>query len=231
MPKSQTDYFWTDAGQAQERINHCVILYDDMPFFVESIDGGYDDGIPSAMITPCGASSSTKSQMSRKMLNSPKFRKFRDLPRIGWTNLVENAKYGAVFLCRINARTRVHGLSTNNVSVKYISAADGIDPSVQAAPINFGHVRLDRGFVDSHRGEFPSLDKVLANIQENSGIAFSTKFCVIRDYNGLRWLYRNTEKVGIFTGADTLNLISRHAYLREEIMEDKVFTINTIREF
>lgn len=230
MPKSQTDYFWTDAGQAQERINHCVILYDDTPFYVESIDGGYDDGVPRAMLSSCG-NYTNKSNLVRKQLNSPKFKKFRELPRIGWTNLVDHAKYGVVFLSRVNTRTRVHGLSTNNVMAKYVTASDGNDPAIVTAPINFGHVRTDRGFVDAHRGKFPSLDKILANIQENSGIAFSTKFCVIRDYNGLRWLYRNTDKVGIFTGADTLNLISRHAYLREEIMDDPAFTVNTIREF
>jgi hypothetical protein len=90
---------------------------------------------------------------------------------------------------------------------------------------------FDKGFCDSHNRKFPSLEKILANIKPGTSIAFSPLFCVVRAGDGLRWMYRETERIGIFTGVDTLNLISKYAYLREEIMNDDLFTLNNLREF
>lgn len=223
---AKTDYFWTDLDQAQQRLNNSVVLYDDQPVYIEEIRGGYEDNVPRAFINPCDDQSVRKS----KMLNSPKFKKFRELPKLGWMNSV-NPKVDAVYLSRRTSTTRVHGLNAENVIVQNFQKTPGVNAKLAGGVYTFRNFNFDKGFCDAHNNVFPSLEKILDKIPENAAIAYSRLFAVVRDNDGIRWLYRGPEKVGIFTGVDTLNLLSKHAYLREEIMEDKAFTLNTIREF
>jgi hypothetical protein len=224
-----SEYFWTDMGQADERLRNTVILYDNSPVLVEAILSGdnYDDKIHRISIRDC---SNRNSGTSRKTMNSPKFKKFRELPKLGWMNS-DTFELGAMFISRNTARTRLHGLSDTNTRLANIryNTQDGFP--VFCYDYRFMNFIYDSGFVNAHKGIYPSLDKILANIKECSSIAYNRNYCVIRDGTGIRWLYRGLDRVGMFTGADTLCILKKFSYLREEIMEDKSFTLNTIREF
>lgn len=232
---SKTDIFWTDYVQAQERLANTVILYDNNPVYVEGCapgDPGAMDNpdIPRAQIRDLGVlKASTKS--SRKILNSPKFERFRRLPNLGWCNMVANPKTGPLFLSRRPvAGSRLHGLANANTRVEnFVLNGDAF--FLDGGGYNLMNVVYDQGFTDMHHGRYPTLGAVLANIKENSGIAYSLDFCVWRDTVGIRWLFHKTNKIGIFTGVDTLNLFTKFAYLRETIMQDEAFTLNNIREF
>lgn len=224
---SKTDFFWTDVQQALERIGRSVVLYDNQPYYVETVED-HADGTPRARVRPCG---DPEAKGDRKMLNSPKFQRFRELPNLGWMNNVGN-KHGAMFLARRTMTTRVHGLNSNNIHCHaFIHNPNADLPILRPGDHTFANVMFNEGFVDCHNDKFPALTKILAIIKENTSIAFSRKFCVLRDATGLRWMYRNTDRVGIFTGVDTLNLISKYGYLREEIMSDPAFTLDNLREF
>lgn len=217
-----SSFFWTDAQQAQERLQNSVILYDDIPHYVSAVEAG-SEGIPRLYLAECSPARTA----SRKMSNSPKFKRFRELPKLGWMN----SATGAALIERAAATTRVHGLTRANVSIlSFRKNAAGRSP-LMTGQYSFDSLMYDKGFCDSHQGNFPSLDKILQNIVEESAIAYSRLFCVYRDEVGLRWLYRNKEAVGVFTGTDTLMLLSKFSFLREEIMDDKAFTLNNIREF
>lgn len=231
---AKSDIFWTDATQAQERLASTVILYDNEPVYVDGIVAANreDDNptIPRAQIRQCGvAKSSIKS--SRKILNSPKFERFRKLPNIGWMNMVANPKTGPLFVSRRPvAGSRLHGLANANIRVENF-VVNGDNFFLDGGGYNLGNIMYDQGFCDMHHGRYPTLAAVLANIKEGTGIAYSRDFCVWRDAVGIRWLFHKTNKVGIFTGVDTLNLFTKFSYLRETIMEDSAFTLNNIREF
>jgi hypothetical protein len=224
------DYFWTDFAQATERLNHSVVLYDNEPVYVRELIGPdeFDDGIPRAVVINCAT---PREPAQRKMLNSPHFRRFRELPKLGWMNTTKSS-IGSVFLARRVATTRVHGLTNGNVTMsKFLGTPDGSFTIQNGREFAFTDTVLDKAFAEMHHGRYPTLAGILANIREGTAIAYGRKFCVVRDQIGIRWLYRDTDRVGIFTGADTLNIISKFAYLREEIMADEAFTLNTIREF
>ena len=231
---AKSDIFWTDATQAQERLVSTVILYDNEPVYVDGIvQANRDDDsptIPRAQIRQCGvAKLSVKS--SRKILNSPKFERFRKLPNIGWLNMVANPKTGPLFVSRRPvAGSRLHGLANANIRVENF-VVNGDNFFLDGGGYNLGNIMYDQGFCDMHHGRYPTLAAVLANIKEGTGIAYSLDFCVWRDAVGIRWLFHKTNKVGIFTGVDTLNLFTKFSYLRETIMDDPAFTLNNIREF
>lgn len=226
---SKSTFFWTDLQQAQERLSGTVVLYDNFPVHISQIEGA-DDGVPRAYINQCGAEGRGETPL-RKRLDSPKFSRFRELPKLGWANSLGEKPY-AVLLSRNIRNSRSHGLSNNNVTL-LVSSFDPSNHLFSLTPvgITFDRFMYNDGFVALHKGQYPSLEKTLMSIGERRSIAFSPIFAVLRDRNGLRWLYRKEEPIGVFTGVDSLNLFTSKSYLREEIMDDPLFTINTIREF
>lgn len=225
---SKRDMFWTDTQQARERLQNSVVMYDGEPVYVENIQNGedFDDLIPRASIYFC----KEPKKRLRKKLDSPKFKKFRELPPLGF--MLSNNNSRCLFMYRTSNRTRIHGLSQRNVSVLAFNPESGANEYfLRRDEYNFSSIYFDPGFVAACESSFPSLSKILLNIKELSALPYSHKFAVYRDSIGIRWLYRNSERVGFFSGADTLNLLEKTAFYREEIMEDPLFTLNNIREY
>lgn len=213
----KTDFFWTDTRQASERLEGCIILYDDYPVYIRGVTS-HDDGHTRAMVEYLDGTQKT----SRKKLNSPLFERFRRLPNIGWIN---NPKYGAMFVSRIPSRIRQHGLISSNVSVR------SFDSNIlTGAPLGLFDLAKTSFFADMHKGKYPSLEDVLKNINNNTAFAVSRKYCVRQDTDGLTWLYREDTRVGIISGEELL-LIKGKAFLVEEIMESPELTFDIIKEF
>lgn len=220
----KSTYFWTDVEQATERLLNTVVLYENKPVYIQTIEANAD-GIPRAIIYECKDKTKTP---SRKMLNSPHFARFRDLPTLGWVNRSSGTP---IFLARRTMTARIHGLSGANVTCTGFQFNEEQTPAVVPGADRFPNLMFDTGFVQCHDGEYPSLDSVLSRIKPGTAIAVTNVFCVARDRDGVRWLYRDLQRVGIFTGNNTLNLISRYLYLREEIQACKAMTMDVIQEF
>jgi hypothetical protein len=213
--------FWADTEQAQERLTNSFVLYDDTPAYVIEVTGGFGDGIPRASLY-LGSSR----EATRKRLDSPKFGKFRNLPKLGFMNNPEKGR--AYLIRRIAARTRTHGLSDNNIRVTTFHPQSN---SFDRPDTRFSTLARGENFLALHKGVYPNLSQILTVLANGSSMAFARKYLVARDTDGLRWLYRETDKIGLFTGADTLNLFTRFSFCREELMEEPTFDINTIQEF
>lgn len=226
------DIFWTDHRQAQERLNESVVMYDGKPAYIQRVyaPGDYeeDEHVRAKVIF----SGEGKTEGKRKRLDSPKWNRFRELPKLGF--MYYSAGNKTLFLERITTRSRTHGLSSNNTristfhTIPLTGSEYGISPS---GDLRFSRVVLDKGFLASSQNEFPSLNNVLLNVAENSALPYSRHFAVFRDSIGLRWLYRKTERIGFFSGADTLNLLKKTSFYKEEIMNDPLFTLNQIKEY
>lgn len=220
--------FWTDARQAQERIQNTFLMYDDAPVQVMAVRDAagyeYEDGIDRIEYDEPG-----KGRKLAKM-DDEKWKKFRVLPPLGWVNYASpDERYiGAVYLSRTSRNTRQHGLNSQNVTVYdfFHWATFGKSQVVEAQ-----HIFSSEGYRECCAGEYPPLEDILAHIKEETAVAFSNRFAVYRCADGVRWLYRKRTRVGLFTGADTLSLFPKLGFYREEIMEDKLFTLNKIQEF
>ena len=213
------DQFWTDAGQASERLTNCYILYNDLPVYVERVrEGG--DGVAVASVYDHEAK---KLQLS---LNDPGFHRFRKLPPLGWINT--KRPHCAAYLARRPRRTRQHGLSEDNLTVDVIHNSTG---ALQRAGYEISTYIKDPGYLLCCKKEYPTLDDILNCVKEDTALAVSPLYAVFRDNLGLRWLYRGTERIGLFSGADTLTLINTFAYLKEELTDASEITVKNIQEF
>lgn len=217
------DIYWTDTQQAIERLSGTVVMYDNVPSLIHTIIEGnnFEDGIPRVSLQM-----SSDGSLKRKTLSSPKFNKFKTLPVLGWFNSSEG---NCIHLSRKVIRTRTHGLANNNTKLSSFSRIH--EYAITPLERNISNICFDAGFVEANNGSYPALIDILSNILEGTAIAYSPRYAVYRDTLGLRWLYRDLQRIGVFTGSDTLNILSKFAYRTEEIMEDPSFTLKNIREY
>lgn len=234
-PFNPKDMFWTDYQQANERLSGTVVLYDNEPVLIESVRSGdhYNDAVPRAIIRPI-KKGGVESEGKRKRLDSPKFNKYRDLPALGFINPRETRK--AIFLSRKIIRSRQHGLSNANVTGVSFAYHGRVDPgrdeyfTMALGAFSFEAWFYSEELTKMFNNEYPALNEILAKIEERDFIAYSRNFAVYCDTLGIKWLYRQGERIGFFTSNSCLTLLRKFRPYREEITEDKFFTIDTIAE-
>lgn len=229
MAKLTNPSFWTDAAQAQERLCTSYVMLGDIPVRVEAIRDKHEYGYEKDKVYVAYPPQHRSDEMLIDM-DDERWNKFRSLPPLGWVNYHGTRLIGAVYLSRTARNTRQHGLNSNNVTAYDFQSEAGGQLS-RSGNITADYVFQSEGYLESIRGEYPSLEEILANIKEGTSIAYSPKFAVYRCEDGVRWLYRKRNRVGMFIGADTLSLFPRLGFYREEIQDDKAFTLNQIQEF
>lgn len=217
---SKSPFFWVDAQQARDRLSGTYIRHKDDVVLVEEINISPDGVTPLATVNrfPTGVREDIR-------LDDPGFFRFRKLPPMGWVNTL-TAK-AALFLERRPVRRTSHGLNDNNVAVGQTSPG-GI---VTFRDYRYRHVAPDPGYREAMVSNFPTLDEALSVVREDSTIAISLLYAIYRDPSGVRWLLRRTQKVGLFPNNDTIVLLGKNSYLREELVESPQITVKNIQSF
>ncbi len=215
QPKPQ---FWEDTVQANERLSNTVILYGTDPFYAMQVDAR--GSIQGNLYTKDGAV--TKALK----MDDPNFHRFRKLPPLGWVNSIIDKQ--AMFLDRTPTRSRLHGLHDQAVVISGIHSESG---STYRTDNRITRFVADKGYLEACHGIRPALNEVLLRIRSSTAISISEKYAVLRDNSGMRWLYRNLNKIGLFVGANTLMLLEGKGFYREELQSDPAITIANIREF
>lgn len=218
--------FWTDVNQAQERLTNTAVNYDGKPAIIEEV---YTDRNGEPKATALLASTKNRVRLS---LSDEKWNNFRDLPRLGWFNYVsaERGSINPMFIERRAVNARTHGLTTNNTNT-YSTNALGLEKDRYNHL--FEYLRND-GYLETADSEesFPKLSAVLMSLDESpGGVAFSRKFCVIVTEEGVKWLFRKTNRIGFFTGTDSLNLFPKNGFYKEELQACPNFDIANVKEF
>lgn len=217
----KTEYFWTDRDQANERLAGSFVLYNDCPVYIHEIRSRRGD--PSAITTKYPAGVAEEISLSDKG-----FHRFRVPLPIGWVNNTHTKQ--AYFLERRPIRSRQHGFSRNNILVKEIAMHRGL-ALLPSGEISFETIAKDVQYQAAVTGNYPDIAEVLNRIRAGTTIAFCNTMAVGRDDLGLRWLYVEQDRVGLFVDNDTLLLIDRFSYLKEQIAETPAFKISNIKEF
>lgn len=210
---------WVDFQQANERLGNTTILYNQYPFLVAGC-GPSTNGVPLISGTVYNRTPHTVQSVA----TDPAFHRFRKFPPTGWVNSVQVGS--AVLVERIPTRSRSHGFNDNNIRLCYWR-----DDCIRGLDERYSRFMRDSGYLEACENVRPTLDEVLAMIRSDTCISISNKFAIARDSNGMRWLYRNAKRIGLFIGADTLILLEGMQFYREELQLDPVITIRNVREF
>lgn len=214
-----SDDFWENLEQARERLSGCYIMYGNEIVYVEDVHAK-SNGLTARIYDAARINPSRLVKLS-----DPAFKSFREIPPLGWTNIVGGTKPNAVFMERVPVRQRTHGLSNNNVTVKDNST--GLVG--RSREYNFTSVVTNKGYEGTIEGKYPSLEEVLQKLPRDSLAAVSSRYAVQEDSPGMKWFYRNSERVGMISGENLL-LFKGFLYLLEELQEAKEITFKDVRE-
>ena len=216
----KTEFFWTDQQQADERLRGSYILHNDSVVHIQEIQS--NRGNPRAVVLRYPGNTA-----EHILLSDPGFNRFRKPLPVGWVNHLGTKK--AVFVERRPTRSRTHGFNENNTMVRsFMGRSMSLDAS---RDLRISEVCRDPMYAAAIKGEFPPIDTVLTKILKLTAIAVAPDLCIQRDNDGLRWLYLNTDRVGLFVDNDTLLLMSAYSYAKEQIAENPAFKISNIKEF
>lgn len=222
--------FWTDLTQANERLRGTFILYDNSrPFYVEQ---AIENDKGKACLYGYFCKSEGKISYQYIPLDDEKWNNFRTLPPLGWFNFITKDKtIIPVYLKRRAINTRTHGLTHNNSYT--LTFRKGYDKPSKSESVIFNNVFQNQGYIErcEDKNNYPLCSEIVNSITENEGCAFSSLFCVFMSNEGIRWLFRKNQRIGLFTGVDTLTLFPKFSYLVEEITERANFDIANVREF
>lgn len=216
--------FWTDINQASERLVGSIVNWNGEPVYIESVFAN-TKGQP---VASCITEDDTKIiELSDEGWNN-----FRDLPVLGWFNLVSERKntVSPIYLERRAVRARIHGLSYNNTKI-YRASDQGIE---NIRDTDLRYYFRNPGYKETMKdvSNYPKVSTILMALSSTpSGVSFSRNFCVIVTEEGMKWLYRKTNRIGFFTGTDSLNLFPRHGFYKEELQACPSFDITKIQEF
>lgn len=216
----KTDFFWTDAAQAEERLRGSYILHGDRAVYVERIANTRSAGLKAEVTSFPEGKAETLS------LSDPLFHRFRKPLPNGWVNNLYAKR--AFFLQRSPQRSRIHGMTSSSTTVFSILSDGRLRPSDD---MRFDSVVRDQQFQAAIKNDYPSLELILDKLKIGTCIAFSNNMALFRDTDGIRWLYVGADKVGLFTGSDTLLLLSSFSYIKEQLVEAAEFTVKNIVEF
>jgi len=214
MPNEEKNkFFWTDEVQAQERLNNTFIKHNDDVVFVSHIENEkifyinyVDDTI------------------GNDTLDSVSWKRFRVLPPIGWLNIDRQKdvhrgvkKYvGGVYLNRRAVRSRSHGLNDTNIQIF------SFQPDEKGLVNDKSFILKDVykcGFYKDPE-QYPSFTEAFRHLRNGFCVALSPKFALIKDSDGLTWLYRKRLKVALIPNVATLFLLASCKYYREDILEN-----------
>lgn len=224
--------FFENHEEAHRRLYNTVVTYDGEPYYVNFI-APHSDGIFRVYLSKiCNEAVSTagpdwgtvagvsaaaaikyldefmaksKYPMIRKMMNSPKFNRFRPFP-LGMLNTHNDSETGGVFyLERTPERRTTQGLSTNSIIVHRVNLGRGSRKQV-LMPVRM----FSDDFRDCIMASHPSFQEVVENLRDpevvNEGAAFARDFAVVRGPLDLLFLCHKTKTVGLIEGDKTFRL-------------------------
>jgi len=175
-------------------------------------DGSIGETMDSWLETPQGK----KSPVLRKMMNSPKFNKFRPFP-IGMVN----TDACSLYIERSPTRHTQQGLTGAGLSAVRCDLAAKASTRVST---------LLPGLYSAILGLYPDLDMTLTNLTDetvsNSSAAFHREFCLVRGPMNMLFLSYKGDIVGYlpYNNTEEVKIGSKFSYVKEVVDELSCFT-------
>lgn len=246
--------FYENIREANMRLRGTVVIYDGLPHYIMAITAHMLDGIFRVYMEPLSdemivqssnrppfeqypsdhpslgtamdewMANNPKSVLMRKMMNSPKFNKFRPFP-LGMCNYNGRVHY----LERQPTRKSEQGLTSNMIAESRLRLDD--QPS-RGGPR--GISLTSPALAATIRNEYPSFEECLTNLKDrtvtNEGAAFHRLFALIRGPINTMFLYYKDTVIGVLPHRDGSEVILdvNYYHAREAVQELGVFANITV---
>lgn len=225
--RTKTASGFEHIDQARQRLEQTIVLYDGRGHYLHNV--GSEEGVQKAYVGELPWDFTKAKQKFKGIpLDDPAFNKFQPF-ELGFVNLFDSDSgitndFNTLFVFRRPIRSGARqGLSRDAVDGKYLqgsfragSRLEGLDLFNQLAPC--------KSFADMLAGIYPSFTEVLDNLIPQSSIAFARNYALLTDKDGLVWVYRQLERIGLVNNkSKEFFLFSAKKFLREEIQESGLF--------
>lgn len=253
--------FYENMQEANRRLRSTVVSYDGTPMFVLGIANHRPDGVFRVYLLPLGTehdiphhnlgSNETGAPGDwldqwmvenpdkgciRKMINSPKFRKFRPFP-LGMINWRTNNGAQAFYCMRQPTRNKEQGLTDRmvlslpiKVQLDEVVSHSGSGKRSPRGVKMVGSPTIDNeAFAACVLADHPTVHEVIANLNDpeciNHSAAFDRHFAIARGPIGSLFLVYKANVVGLLPHNDVQSLIvdSKFTHTLEAIAELEVF--------
>lgn len=240
--------FYENIAEVRIRLVRTVIKYDDKPYYVLTASDHMKDGIirlylddltteygpahlrigvPHSEYGPSAAGKVMDAWLEkegkdetviRKMMNSPKFNRFRPFP-LGMCNYSGNVFY----VERSPLRETHQGLTQKAITCNAVSLTEKKRSLVGSPQL------LSRELTDTILGAYPAatevIDALLNPRTKNEGAAFDREFAFVKGPMSSIYLAYKSDIVGILPSADTtvVKLGAEHKHLREVVQSLRLF--------
>lgn len=204
------------AEEVRMRLEGTVVLYDGKPVYITrtSLRAGADEeGNEHDRVWFRPLPYNNTEAEIRKLLSSRHF----DLTpfKMGYMN----HKGSAVFVERLASRQSKQGLCENNCKT--------VDFATDRRVLNFAQLISSKGFVDMINGVYPSMEEAREMFRKRAGsVAISRRFCLVNDEDlDLMYVSHKGMKCGTISPGQGVRLATKHRYLRESFVEDRIDVI------
>lgn len=238
--------FYENIKEATMRLQHTVVIYDNLPYHILTIDCHKPDGIFRVYMEPVGdPKGSVLNQTSvpwdgpdgargvqmdiwmeanknrgviRKMMNSPLFNKFRPFD-LGMCN----SDGHVVYIERMPQRHTTQGLTQQMLLTQPVSL-DRVKPAKVGPP-----TLLSPDVKSCILGDHPSFKECVKNLLDpeiaNEGVAFHRNFALLRGPVDTLYLAYKSDVVGVIPNLDAshVKIAKRFAHTREVVEDLRVF--------
>jgi len=247
--------FYENIKEANMRLRGTVVLYYGLPHYIMAITAHNPDGIFRVYMEPLSdemivhssnrppfeqypsdhpslgtamdewMEKNPKSALMRKMINSPKFNKFRPFP-LGMCNYNGRVYY----LERQPTRKSEQGLTSNMIAESRLRLDD---QPIMGGPR--GIALTSPALAATIRNEYPSFEECLTNLKDrtvtNDGVAFHRHFALIRGPINTLFLGYKDSVIGVLPHRDSTEVILdvNHYHTREAVQDLGIF-INIVVE-
>jgi len=240
--------FYETIKEADMRLRHTIVMYDGEPYYVLLVANHKNDGVFRIYLDKCGdpngftfqkttvpyhispdmsanaaamdewLTANPNTSVIRKMMNSPKFDKFRPFP-LGMVNF----QGGVSYLERRPVRHSQQGLTDNMLKEHVISLAD------KNLMRRLGLSTLSYETYLTIMGKYPtaqeSLDALKDDTISNTAIAFNRKFAFVRGPASTMFLAYKSDIVGFMPegGLNRVNIANTFAHTKEVVTDLGIF--------
>lgn len=221
-----------NLDQARQRLENTIVVHNGQGYYVASVASSGGNQVGHLAALPCNYGPSRSKQPTTEVfrLDDPLFNRFRPF-ELGFANIFDSVledNTHTMFFHRRPMRSGARqGLSRDAIDGCYLlngnlKLGGG---SARMEGLDFtAHIMPSQGFANMIRGVYPTFQECVEGLIEDSSLAFDRNYAVHKDYDGLVWVYRQFEKVGLVNPTSReFFLFSRKKFLREEIQESGKF--------